>query len=74
LLLYLSYRRKKRLEKLFEERKQHYHYFRTLPSGQVVPLPGKAVAHKKAVAVNPDAVRISNPSYNEPQIPTRPII
>ena len=69
LLLYLSYRRKKRLEFRHQKKaaeKMSYHYFKTLPSGQVVPLPG-----------NPpptNAMNISNPAYNEPQIPTRPII
>jgi hypothetical protein len=39
LLLYLSHRRRKRLEKLTANKTSRYRYFRTLPSGQVIPLP-----------------------------------
>lgn len=107
-LLYLSYRRKKRLEQLqLTERKSNssngnnrYQYFRTLPNGQVIPLAGRvsSASHPRR---NPPLVRvsssgsmsvaratgdghdkrqhqqqrqISNPSYNETQLPTRPII
>jgi hypothetical protein len=83
LLLYLSYRRKKRLEQLTAERRKNYQYFRTLPSGQVVSLNGAATAGvsskttKRESAMsqgNKNAMNISNPSYNETQTPTRPII
>ena len=80
LLLYLSYRRKKRLEQKTEHKKTNYQYFRTLPSGQVIPLPGSNGAAQVASMPRPsintmnEAVNISNPAYNEPQIPTRPII
>jgi hypothetical protein len=83
-LLFLSYRRKKRLEHLTERRRQSYHYFRTLPTGQVVPLPAGTKTNHQFHTQGPattglrdsssNAMNISNPSYNEPQIPTRPII
>lgn len=76
LLLHLSHRRKKRLETVFENRRQSYQYFRTLPNGQVVPMPGaKAVAVRKPIVrVSDEAMNISNPAYNETHLPTRPII
>lgn len=112
LLLYLSYKRKKRLEHRREaaHNKVHaatnYRYFRTLPSGQVIPLPaatthhgggggGPAAAAAAAATTNGGSsssnhanhhhhhgmsrpsvatMNISNPAYNETQIPTRPII
>lgn len=83
LLLFLSYKRKKRLEELKEKKQQHnYHYFKTLPSGQVVPLPGGKLATVRETgpplasieADSDNAMNISNPAYNETQIPTRPII
>lgn len=39
LLLFLSHRRRKRLEQITAHRTSRYRYFRTLPSGQVIPLP-----------------------------------
>ena len=79
LLLLLSYKRKKRLEELREKKQLNYHYFKTLPNGQIVPMPG---ASKLATvregppltSLEADAMNISNPAYNETQIPTRPII
>jgi hypothetical protein len=57
-----------------------YHYFRTLPNGQVVPIP-TATRHVPPPAPSPvivDAALVprSNPSYNEPHVlsSTRPII
>lgn len=78
MLLYLSYRRKKRLENLSEEKKHSYRYFRTLPNGQVIPLPsqkkGPPTPTTTTVLHNAEAMNISNPSYNETNLPTRPII
>jgi hypothetical protein len=121
-LLYFSYRRKKRIQHLAEQKTlQRYQYFRTLPNGQVVPMQGGLCAgpssgpsasvslppptplstfhsHPNATLCrgNPltpvpssdvsahgissrtalalEALNISNPSYNEPQIPTRPLL
>jgi hypothetical protein len=39
LLLFLSHRRRKRLEQITAHKTSRYRYFRTLPSGQVIPLP-----------------------------------
>jgi hypothetical protein len=56
-----------------------YHYFRTLPDGQVVPIPA-ATRHvppsAPAPVVDASLVTWSNPSYNEPHVlsSTRPII
>jgi len=79
LLLYLSYRRKKRLEKKTEEKRQPYQYFQTLPNGQVVPYspPSSESSTRRQESRTEDtenALNISNPSYNETHIPTRPII
>lgn len=99
ILLVLSHRRKKLLERLRNHKRNpvsNYQYFRTLPNGQVVALPGGAQQpqpHPQPFmqSEEPDseeedddeddqqdcsnnALNISNPAYNETQIPTRPII
>lgn len=74
LLIYLSYRRKKRLEKIAEKRTQGYQYFRTLPSGQVVNLSTHKPILINRSAGSEEGLGISNPAYNETRIPTRPII
>jgi len=98
-LLFLSHRRKKRIEALREKRgggssgsctgSRQYQYFRTLPNGQVIPLPATAPPPPSRRPVRPipedleeddddddcdDALNISNPAYNETHMPTRPII
>ena len=99
-LLYLSYRRKKRLEKVAERSKTlRYHYFRTLPNGQVIPIPAGAQqqqhhhhhlpqydgttsssqqsessSYDDSATSGEGTFHNSLPSYNEPQIPTRPMI
>lgn len=97
-LLYLTYRRKKRLQKISERSKQNYHYFRTLPNGQVIPLPTTTttnignettqlpvgvITHPYPPTQSGQHVSLpthtsgmihTNPSYNEPQLPTRPIL
>lgn len=84
-LLLLAYRRKKRLEKVNERKTQKYQYFRTLPNGQVVPftagqmpgVPSPSQAPPTMARVPPPqsaAYQISNPAYNETQLPTRPVI
>lgn len=90
-LLYMSYRRKKRLELLREKRNQHQQqggisrsqYFRTLPNGHI-PRQGFAAPPSRLHRTtevsdeedddSQDALQISNPAYNETQMPTRPII
>jgi hypothetical protein len=50
LLILLSYLRKKRLEREHQEKvMRRYSYFRTLPSGQVVPLPPGQDHHQSAM-------------------------
>ena len=97
-LLFLSHRRKKRIEALREKRggggsigsgtgSRAYQYFRTLPNGQVIPLPATtSPPSRRPVRPIPedleedddedddDALNISNPAYNETHMPTRPII
>lgn len=87
-LLLLAYRRRKRLETLTERKTPRYQYFRTLPNGQVVPIqhghpavpppqhmhpPPQAPYHMSPGAPQ-EAFQISNPAYNETQLPTRPVI
>lgn len=87
ILLYMSYLRKVRLEQLREKLRNQQggrprsQYFRTLPNGHVPPLAPRL--HRTAEASDEeedddddddDALQISNPAYNETQIPTRPII
>jgi hypothetical protein len=101
ILLYLSHRRKQRLEKLTRLTTQtamQYQYFRTLPNGQVVPVTGHPPPVRPQQRQRPmpqqqqqhphdhhedgddddddseDALNISNPAYNETQLPSRPII
>ena len=96
-LLLLAHRRRRRIEALREggklrggggSQQRAYQYFRTLPNGQVIPLPATAPQTPIRHPVGPipedseeddeddddDALNISNPEYNETQIPTRPII
>jgi hypothetical protein len=81
-LLVLARRRRKRLESLAERKTQRYQYFRTLPNGQVVPISQAQAAQAQPVypprqlpSGGPsDAYHISNPAYNETQLPTRPVI
>jgi hypothetical protein len=100
-LLFLSHRRKKRIEQLREKRGHtisgtRYQYFRTLPNGDVVPLPSNHQHPASLVATrqqsqqhlpkleqgsdeeddddSENVLNISNPAYNETQMPTRPII
>lgn len=90
-LLFLAYRRRKRLESLTEKKVPRYEYFRTLPNGQVVPMQAGQVPnpplHPSAPPQMPypmppgmppgppqEAFQISNPAYNETQLPTRPVI
>ena len=90
-LLFLSYRRKKRLESLSEKKKPRYQYFRTLPNGQVIPiqqgqsppvgpppqhmpLPPAGVPYNVPGGAPQEAFQISNPAYNETQLPPRPVI
>lgn len=109
LLIYLSYKRKKQIECQRESAaRSRFNYFRTLPSGQAVQLPGGGVAagigggrstagsiggrsgryhHQQGLTTVHSAstdeaststgvgpMNITNPSYNTPQVPTRPII
>jgi hypothetical protein len=82
-LLILARRRRKRLESLAERKTQRYQYFRTLPNGQVVPIshgqttaaPAQSYQPRQLPSGGPsDAYHISNPAYNETQLPTRPVI
>jgi hypothetical protein len=117
-LLYMSHRRKQRLQDLRQKGDaaamdtSRYQYFRTLPNGQVIPLPGQhqrrlppqshepsdtlhkpepsgqlpqgTIILQQQVMVGDDededdssseeAVNMSNPEYNETELPTRPII
>lgn len=118
-LLFLSHRRKKRLERMrlnnnsgstnscsnqstAASTAMQYQYFRTLPNGQVVPVTGHPPVrqqrpmpqqqhaqqqqhlqqqlqhHHHHIAEDDDdsedALNISNPAYNETQLPSRPII
>jgi hypothetical protein len=118
-LLYLSHRRRKRLEKLTQHKtSRHSRYFRTLANGQVIPLPSggtgrsqssqsqqqnqqsvppnqpsggyrnplplvRVSSSESGVSIGGDSTTsqgarmqhpINNPSYNETQLPTRPII
>ena len=89
-LLLLAYRRRKRLETLTERKTPRYQYFRTLPNGQVVPIqhghpavppaahiqvaPPPRMPYNVAPGAPQEAFQISNPTYNETQLPTRPVI
>ena len=87
-LLILAYRRRKRLESLTEKKTTRYQYFRTLPNGQPVPMqhggvppgpppqlpPPPPMHYNMPPGATPEAFQISNPAYNETQLPTRPVI